>query len=295
MYDGVNRRPGIRTIVGLMPRDPEVQNWGLSSSSVVRDPQGAFELHGVRPGSYYLVASSMDEGRRHTAREALEVSDSDVEGIDLVFGPGTDVRGRLNVEGKAPLNLNVLEIWLRPRDENLYFGGGTSVKPDGTFIVSNVSDDNYELQVWGLPEDFYSELPFRTDGRGGKQRYTSEITVSHFLVLSGFCSREAPFLGILRSGVPEAAPRLRLASSDLRRSNLRLIRLPSFWLRKRIKGSDCAPRTPAYSIHQQVGVRLAVPWPIPKIPKRIGQALSNTTGGLQVAPPCAPSGGAASG
>ena len=153
--DGVNRRPGIHTIVGLMPRDPKVQNWGLSSSSLVRDPQGGFELHGVRPGSYYLVAFRMDDGRRHTAREALEVSNSDIEGIDLVIGLGADLRSRLNVEGTAPLNLNVLQICLRPRDENFDFGDRASIKSDGTFIISNVSDDNYELQVWGLPEDFY--------------------------------------------------------------------------------------------------------------------------------------------
>ena len=61
--DGVNRRPGIHTIVGLMPRDPKVQNWGLSSSSLVRDPQGGFELHGVRPGS------STSSPPRRTARK----------------------------------------------------------------------------------------------------------------------------------------------------------------------------------------------------------------------------------
>jgi protocatechuate 3,4-dioxygenase beta subunit len=155
VYDGVNLRPGVHTMVGLMPRDPEVQDWGLSSTTVVQDLQGAFELHDVKPGSYYLVASSMDDDRREMTREALEVSDSDVQGIDLVIGPGVDVRGRLEAQGKAPLNFNILEIWLRPRDENFDFGGRTFIKSDGTFIVSNVSDDNYQVQVWGLPEDFY--------------------------------------------------------------------------------------------------------------------------------------------
>jgi protocatechuate 3,4-dioxygenase beta subunit len=155
VYDGANLRPGVHTMVGLMPRDPEVQDWGFSSTTVVQDPQGAFELHDVKPGSYYLGASSMDDDRRGTAREALVVSNSDVEGINLVIGPGTDVRGRLDVQGKALLNLNLLEIWLRPRDENLDFGGRASIKSDGTFILSNVSDDNYQAQVQGLPEDFY--------------------------------------------------------------------------------------------------------------------------------------------
>jgi len=53
------------------------------------------------------------------------------------------------------LNLNVLQIWLRPRDENFDFGDRASIKSDGSFILSNVSDDSYQLQVWGLPEDFY--------------------------------------------------------------------------------------------------------------------------------------------
>jgi len=59
-------------------------------------------------------------------------------------------------------------------------------------------------------------------------------------------SGEAPFLGILRSEVLEISPRLRPASCDLRRSSLRLTRLPSFWLRKRITTGDTATTGLAY-------------------------------------------------
>jgi hypothetical protein len=57
-------------------------------------------------------------------------------------------------------------------------------------------------------------------------------------LLVDFCSREAPLLGILRSGVPKISLRLRPASCDLRRSSLRSTRLPSFWLRKRTVDLD---------------------------------------------------------
>jgi len=93
---------------------------------------------------------------KYTAREAIEVSDSDVEGVSLVVGPGIDLKGRILVEGNAALNLSMIGVELQPRDEVVFIGAArASIKPDGTFVVPNVADGNYQFIVHGLPEDFY--------------------------------------------------------------------------------------------------------------------------------------------
>jgi protocatechuate 3,4-dioxygenase beta subunit len=156
VYDAVNSRPGIHTTILLEPRNAEVRRWTMTSQSFVQDPQGAFELRGVVPGSYYLLALSTEGDKQYTAREAVEVSDSDVEGVSLVIGPGIDLKGRIRVEGNAALDPSVLNIWLQPREQMMYFGGSRpSIKSDGAFTISNVSDGDYQFEMWGLPEDFY--------------------------------------------------------------------------------------------------------------------------------------------
>jgi Carboxypeptidase regulatory-like domain len=143
-------------MVLLEPRNAEVRTWTMTSQNFVQDPQGVFELRGVVPGSYYLLAMSTEGDKEYTAREPIEVSDSDVEGVSLVIGPGIDLKGRIRVEGNAALDPSVLNMWLQPREEVMYVGGGRqSIKPDGTFTVSNIADGDYQFEMFGLPEDFY--------------------------------------------------------------------------------------------------------------------------------------------
>jgi hypothetical protein len=128
----------------------------MASQSFVQDPQGVFELHGVVPGSYYLLALNMEGEKQYSAREAIEVNDADVEGVSLIIGPGIDLKGRIRVEGNAAVDPTVLNIWLQPHEQMMmYFGAGGSIKPDGTFTISNVADDDYQFEMGGLPEDFY--------------------------------------------------------------------------------------------------------------------------------------------
>jgi protocatechuate 3,4-dioxygenase beta subunit len=175
VYDAVNSRPGIHTMVFLEPRNAEGRTWTMTSQNFVQDPQGAFELRGVVPGSYYLLAMSTEGDKRYTSREAVEVSDSDVEGVSLVIGPGIDLKGHIRTEGNAALDPSVLSIWLQPREERMYIGGGrASIKADGTFTISNVADGDYQFEMWNLPEDFYLKAA-RT---GGSDVLASDLSVS---------------------------------------------------------------------------------------------------------------------
>jgi hypothetical protein len=175
VYDAVNSRPAMHNMVLLEPRNTEIERWFMTSQNYVQDPQGAFELRGVVPGSYYLVAMSTEGDKQYTAREAIEVSDSDVEGVSLVVGPGIDLKGRIRVQGNAALDPSVLSIWLRSREQTMWgWGGRPSIKPDGAFTISNVADGDYQFEMSDLPEDFY----LKAVRAGNNDVLASDLSVS---------------------------------------------------------------------------------------------------------------------
>src|SRR5581483_2917225 len=154
VYDSVNSRPGVRATVMLMPRG--TQSYMATASTFVQDTQGAFELHGVSPGSYYLVAMIFDGGKRYNARQSIEVSTSDIEGISLVLSAGIELKGRVRLEGRTDWDMSSLSVMLMPRDQHFMIGTSQAmVKSDGTFSLTNVGDGDYRIQIWELPPDVY--------------------------------------------------------------------------------------------------------------------------------------------
>ena len=134
VYDAVNGRPGVHAIVWLMPRNRDVQSISPTSESSALDPHGAFDLHGVTPGTYYLYAASTEADKQYIARESITVADADLNNLRLLIGPGIDLRGHIRVEGSAALDMNTLNISLRARDGAIDMGeAASSIKPDASF------------------------------------------------------------------------------------------------------------------------------------------------------------------
>ncbi len=156
IINAVTGQPGVNADVMLMPGDPAASGFAIEYQTYIQDPQGSFEIHGVRPGSYYLLGAISDEGKRFVTREPLEVGNSDLEGLNIVIGRGIDLRGRVHIEGKGDLDLSSLNVMLWPRDENIVMDiPQTSIKSDATFVIANVPDGIYRIQLWTLPEDYY--------------------------------------------------------------------------------------------------------------------------------------------
>jgi protocatechuate 3,4-dioxygenase beta subunit len=132
----------------------KVMPWWLSGVGAnVSDAQGDFDIPNVRPGSYNLSAGFNDQGKQYQAQEEIQVSDSDVKGLVLALVPTATIHGRVHAEGSVDLsNLNIDVVppgGLRPiRDPN-------PVNSDGTFVIKDVSDGSYTIQLSGLPPYAY--------------------------------------------------------------------------------------------------------------------------------------------
>ena len=138
--------------VELVPKGDGVR---LPSRSTFLDSEGDFEIDGVLPGAYRLIATSYGE-KRMFAAQTVEVADSDLEGINLLLKQGADIPGRVRIEGNLDIKDSRIRIGLRPEGSLImYHGGLGTVQQDMTFTLKGCPDGDYRAIAFGLPEDAY--------------------------------------------------------------------------------------------------------------------------------------------
>jgi hypothetical protein len=143
--------------VMLMPRD-RMGGMGMGNNrATVRDPQGHFEIRGVVPGAYTLIAMVQDGRKTLSARQSLDVGSNGVDNILLTIAPGGELKGRLRVEQQPTPQLSGIHLSLQPYDsEGIRFGPSNVVmQDDGSFTMSDVAPDRYTVYAFGLPEGYW--------------------------------------------------------------------------------------------------------------------------------------------
>jgi len=165
VISGVSGGPALRAQVYLLSQGATTSGRHVTSQSFVNDPQGVFELRNVTPGAYFLYAFLYEEGKAEFARQPIEVADANLDGITLTVAPGVNIKGRLRVEGKLDSSVGSFQVSLSPKNTRPYLGGipSDAAKPNGSFVLKNASDDEYEINVDGLPGGYFLKSA-RLDG-----------------------------------------------------------------------------------------------------------------------------------
>jgi hypothetical protein len=145
----------LNTTVMLTPRGGFIGPF--LNRSAASGTSGKFELRGVVPGSYNLVATTSFGGKVYSARQAIEVGTGNVDNLALTIGAGAEVNGRVRVDGNPSAAPASLQVTLRPRENGIVFGplSVNTVRDDGSFTLADVSPGNYDLFFPGLPEGYY--------------------------------------------------------------------------------------------------------------------------------------------
>src|SRR5690348_1773855 len=139
------------TIYLETPTDPmqDVSYWGD-----VKDALGDFEISGVRPGTYNLIARLSYKGKEYQARQQVTITDSDVDGIRCALTPGAALTGVIQTEGRV--DLSKVRVDLRPPNGIMFGSNGTAaIRPDGTLEFDSVPDGHYQVEVFELPQNAY--------------------------------------------------------------------------------------------------------------------------------------------
>lgn len=140
-----------RSMLMLLPREASSFGFGDRNMGVVQGRDGKFEMRGVTPGAYYLVAQYFDGNERFFARIPVDAGTTHIDGLEIDLKPGMEITGRVKVEGMdPPHNLAQVNIGLQPKTFTP-MSGGASVRPkeDGSFVLRNVTPDEYRVSVFG--------------------------------------------------------------------------------------------------------------------------------------------------
>jgi hypothetical protein len=145
------------------------------ASAVVDPSSGKFEIHGVSPGSYLLIASQLFAGRAFGGRIPVEVSlASPPEDATLPLAPAFEITGSVEVEGVprgAPQNLS---LRLAP-SEGLALGPEPlgKVGSDGSVRLAGVTPGLWALSVDPLPEGLW----VKTESFANNDAVAGEVNV----------------------------------------------------------------------------------------------------------------------
>lgn len=175
VFNAVTGRPGLDASVMLMPRTGGRRPSILRPQAHVESGDGSFEIRGVAPGSYFLVADWWDQQKNYRGRTPLEVGAGGVADVSVTIEMGVEVSGRVRalapprsatpapkteVQGSSPdrdqLELVELEVGLMPREDIILSGVElVKVREDGSFQLQNVPRGEYWLEATGAPPDYY--------------------------------------------------------------------------------------------------------------------------------------------
>jgi hypothetical protein len=182
----VNLPPGTTAAIMLQSKD-----FSLVLNGAEMHKDGSFEIRDVSPGAYTIFATVDNSATPMMARQALQISSSNLDGLRLAPQPGSSIRGRLRIQGSAnpgaarpdPSQMFLMLRSAEGDDDVLgvfAMGEGFStlahVNADGAFEWKNVSAGHYYVQVSdasSLPDCF---LKFAT--AGGRDVADSGFTVS---------------------------------------------------------------------------------------------------------------------
>jgi Carboxypeptidase regulatory-like domain len=194
--------------------------------TVVDKPEGTFEIQNVLPGAYTLSAFLIEDGRRYQARQSVEVTNIDTEGIQLTPLPGMEVRGQVVWDPKPSFDKDgALTVSIRPTDSAFQIGAVARVAANVTFSLRDVFEGPYRLTTVGQSQDCYLK----------SVRYAGlEISEDEFNVVRGtqatlevtISSRGASVQGTVKDadGLPSAGVWVVLVPEGARRSEFRLFK-----------------------------------------------------------------------
>jgi hypothetical protein len=137
----------------VSPRGRRTAVAGSTAPRQVRlAPDGGFELGGLAPGSYDLIAMLGDDAARLAARLPIEAGYKDIDNVVLTLQPSFNITGRVFIEGR-PISDNDPE--LRKVQVRLVHDPylpqvpprPVQVKPDGTFVMQGAIPGDYRIQV----------------------------------------------------------------------------------------------------------------------------------------------------
>jgi len=132
---------------------------------------GTFDFRGVQPGKYLLNATTTGQNPPLAGRTTVEVKAGETSALDLSVASGTDIAGRMTVDGEraeagnlSSLAVSLVAQWSGPVDRVLPASKvgtpsvGARVAADGTFTLLSVPPWDYRVHVSPVPRAYVKSV-----------------------------------------------------------------------------------------------------------------------------------------
>jgi hypothetical protein len=147
--------------VTLVPpaEDPSFSRYHAQSSAAGSFP-GQFDMEGVAPGSYILMAKSGSGDQEMTAFKRIEIRAVPAAprggySTTLALNPPVSIVGRFFLESREAVDLRRAAVSLTSVDPDLPSPRAALPQLDGQFVLNAVMQGSYVLDVSNLPQDMY--------------------------------------------------------------------------------------------------------------------------------------------
>jgi len=134
------------TVVQLVREDAGSYDIRTDHRGSAADKSGSFEINDVTPGTYTVFSIWFDVDRRLYGSAQVEVTDADVNSVQIEINRGTDVRGRIIADGNGTSAADV-RVFMVEKNPMQFGLQSATTKADGTFLVTSVPDGRYEIDL----------------------------------------------------------------------------------------------------------------------------------------------------
>ncbi len=167
VFDAVLGQPAKNCFIFLMRHEPNLFGWD-SRQGQTDCNNGSFEFNDLPPGSYNVIVTLSNSGKRRSARASLDLDNTNVDDVRVVVGPGIELTGRVLVQGRESFDFSDVGIWLNDPDQDFNGGAGAVVKPDGSLTIESIPEGVYQIGVSGRPPGFSPDFYLKSASVNGE-------------------------------------------------------------------------------------------------------------------------------
>jgi hypothetical protein len=130
--------------------------WESVRSTLASNTDGSFELPDIPSGNYSIrVLWHSGDGKMRVTRQDVSVANTDVEGVTLTVSEGVNIPGRVTWDGAPRIERQGLTIAASSTENQPFPGTVAEVDDSNQFILKGVSEEEFQLNAWGISKDCY--------------------------------------------------------------------------------------------------------------------------------------------
>jgi hypothetical protein len=133
------------------------ESYGLVQAQAEVASNGSYHVRGLAPGGYRVLVETNPNGRRLISSQVVQITDHNLEGIDLQAGVPHAISGSVVLESPPP-DSRERKVAMHVRftiTDGIGPTESVAVEDDGTFAIANLSNEPYQLQIEDVPEGGY--------------------------------------------------------------------------------------------------------------------------------------------